>query len=128
MRYTEIPKLNISGKAIEGNSFSVNDYQMLPQEVGNEDSFSIIVIFPILQDNQMLIYGMIDNAVKKVCEQEGIDFMTNVKVYVNQWYIPYIYGKFTMSVKGEGWKKSSQAALMEELNKLGTVVTQTEAK
>ena len=126
-RYTQIPKLNIAGVNIQSNNFSVKDYVM-DKEIESEDFFNIVFIIPIQGYNQKLYYGMIDNAVQNICKERGLDFMTNVKVYVSSWYIPYIFGKVTFKVIGEGWKKKENAKLVEELNNFGTAYLLEEEK
>lgn len=117
-RYWQIPKLNIVGKSIEGSTFSISDYEMVESSLEGKDSFSIIIFIPIMGKNQDLLWGMIDNAVQKICEKNNYDFMTNVKIYHSGWYVPLIVGKQTITVVGEGWTKKGKAELKEELKQL----------
>ncbi len=120
-RMQHIPKLNIAGKSIQGSTFSVSDYTMVEPEVKSDDAFSILLFpfLPLAGNNQKLVYGMIDNAVKKVCEENNYDFMTNVKVYFNMWGIPYLYGRVKVTIVGEGWTKKASGELQDELLQLG---------
>lgn len=118
-RFTQIPKLNIVGQSVEGESFSVKDYELVNKNVESTDKFPIIIFIPIIGDNQKLIYGLIDNAIQDICSKNNFAFMTNVKIYLTSWYIPLIYGEVKIKVVGEGWSKSERATIQKELQGLG---------
>ena len=127
-RMSNIPKLNIAGNAPKGSTFSVEDYTMADGNLDATDSYWTIIILPLPGTNQKLVYGMIDNAVRKICDKNGYDFMTNVKIYQSQWYIPLLFGKTTVKVVGEGWTKTARGELKDELQQLGLVLDENGGK
>lgn len=127
-RYVYMPKLNIAGPEIEGDKFKVSDYQLVDKDVEGKDYFHIIIFFPIMKDNQELYQGIIANAVNNVCKEKNLSFMTNVRIYFTGWYIPYIYGRFTITVNGEGWSSGKKTAFINELNNHGMYAVSSDIK
>lgn len=117
-RFTQIPKLNIVGQSIDGESFSIKDYKMVDKNVTSTDMYPIILFIPIIGNNQELIYGLIDNAVQDICSKNNFAFITNVKIYAISWYIPLLYGQVEIKIVGEGWSKNERAAIQKELQGL----------
>ncbi|MBK9576132.1 MAG: hypothetical protein IPK50_23400 [Fibrobacterota bacterium] len=122
-RYTALPTMTLAGPALKKDSFRPADFQLTEKNVESTDDFSIIVFFPMIGDNQKLFVGMIDNAVQKICKEKNYAFMTNVRVYVKQWYIPMLYGKVEMSVRGEGWTATQKAEIIDGLKSAGYQVS-----
>lgn len=122
-RYVHIPKLNIIGPGFNGDSVKISNYSLVNKEIESKDYFHIIIFYPIIQDNQDLYSGMIANAVNKICMEKNLEFMTNVRVYYSGWYIPYVYGRFTITIKGEGWSKEKRNAILEDLNNQGVIAS-----
>jgi hypothetical protein len=118
-RYGSFPSMTIAGPGLEGDTFSPSDYQLTDKEVEEKDISHIIIFFPIAGPNQKHVLGYVSNAVNRICEEKGYSFLTNVRIYYQSWYIPYIYGQTKILVRGEGWTKQQGQALMEELNRQG---------
>jgi hypothetical protein len=115
--------MTLAGPAIEKENFRVNDYQLTDKEVESEDLFHIILLFPLIGDNQKHSLGMVDNAVKKICAEKKFAFMTNVRIYSSGWYIPYIYGQYKFVIRGEGWTEGQRSELMNGLKDAGFEVS-----
>jgi hypothetical protein len=80
------------------------------EKVVGIDSKPIIVIIPMGTPN-------IKEAVDRALEKYGAQVLTNVVVYYDYYYIPYIYGEMKYRVEGEAWKKvdSLSGTLKEDL-------------
>ena len=74
------------------------------------DSKPIIVIIPFGTPN-------IKEAVDKALEKAGAQVLTDVVVYYDYYYIPYIYGEMKYRVEGVAWKKveNLSAAMQKDL-------------
>ena len=118
-RYYALPSMTLAGPALEKSTFRPNDYQLSDKEVQASDVTHIIIVFPIIGVNQQVDLGMIDNAVRKICEEKKFAFMTNVRVYTKMWWIPYIYGRLVFTIKGEGWTEIQKAEIMDGLKDSG---------
>jgi hypothetical protein len=119
LRYTQIPKLNIAGPDYTDNTFKISNYKLTDINVESNDYYHIIIFFPIIGQNQDIDIGMIANAIDKVCRERNFSFMTNVRIYTSGWYIPLIYGRVTVHVKGEGWTAEHRKALLRGLQDEG---------
>jgi hypothetical protein len=123
-RYTAFPTMTLAGPAIDKDNFRVNDYQLADKNIEGQDFFSIIVFFPMIGENQKITLGMVDNAVKKICAEKKLAFMTNVRIYTTGWYIPLIYGQVKFIVRGEGWTAAQKTSLIEGLEDAGYAIAQ----
>jgi len=121
-RNTYFPTMTIAGPEIQQDSFKPSDYQMVDKNVISTDMYPIIIVFPILGNNQKLYPGMIDNAVQKICKEKNFAFLTNVRIYDESWYIPYIFGKIKFTVKCEGWSTTQKSEIIDELKADGFTV------
>lgn len=65
------------------------------------DAKPIIVIIPLGQPN-------VKEAVDKALEKNGADVLTDVVVYYDTFYIPYIYGETKYRVEGTAWKRANE--------------------
>jgi hypothetical protein len=110
-RLTSLPKLNIAGPGVSGSTLKISDYKIAENKAKGEDSYSIIIFIPLLGNNQKLTEGMINNAIDKICKEKNYKFMTNVKIYTSGYYIPFIYGKVTVIIEGEGWVDKQTSSL-----------------
>ena len=64
------------------------------------DSKPIIVIIPMGTPS-------IKDAVDRALENSGSQVLTDVVVYYDYFYIPYVYGEFKYRVEGTGWKRTT---------------------
>jgi hypothetical protein len=62
------------------------------------DSKPIIVIIPMGNPNMQ-------EAADRALEKYGAQILTDVVIYYDWFYIPYIYGEFKYRVEGDAWKR-----------------------
>jgi hypothetical protein len=61
------------------------------------------IIFPICPGGG----PKLDEAVSKAISFGKGDFMQNVRIYTNKWYIPFIFGNYTFTVQGDVYNTAS---------------------
>ena len=71
------------------------------------DSKPIIVVIPMGNPN-------IKEAVDKALEKNGAQVLTDVVIYYDYFYIPYIYGEMKYRVEGTGWKRATDLSQQME--------------
>lgn len=84
----------LSDKMVRLSDFELDKADRMKGVVG-EDTMHMVCIFPI--GGPPTLEGAIDDALEK----GGGDVMTDAIVKSWGWYIPYIYGQFGWSVKGD---------------------------
>lgn len=67
----------------------------------------IIVLFPT---GNMQFSNMLNEALENAEQTNNIDFLTNVTVDADSYYIPFIFGKVKLNVNGDGWKLDTKQA------------------
>ena len=77
--------------------------------VTGEDKHSIFIIFPTGKSR-------IDQAITNTLINYEIDYLTDVSIDNTVFYIPYIYGENSITVKGTGWKKYTNKELPIKYN------------
>ena len=77
--------------------------------VTGEDKQIIFIIFPTGKPR-------IDQAITNTLINYEIDYLTDVSIDNTVFYIPYIYGENSISVKGTGWKKITNKKLPIKYN------------
>jgi hypothetical protein len=73
-----------------------------PNRVIGKDTVHIYVLFPDRWHPD--VSGAIDDALKSNCAE----YLTDVEVTLNHWFIPYIYGKTWYEVAGFPWYADSE--------------------
>lgn len=68
------------------------------QRVSGVDTKQIIVIIPMGIPN-------LQEATDRALEKYGAQILTNVVVYYDYFYIPWVYGETKYRVEGDAWKK-----------------------
>jgi len=69
--------------------------------VVGEDKFIIIIFIPTGTTTK------VDRAITNTLINNKIEFLTDVSIDNTSFWIPYIYGESKITVKGVGWRKSS---------------------
>jgi len=77
--------------------------------VTGEDKHFIFIIFPTGKSR-------IDQAITNTLINYEIDYLTDVSIDNTVFYIPYIYGENSITVKGTGWKKYTNKELPIKYN------------
>lgn len=93
------------------------NYVRVERSVEGRSMRPIIIVIPLGYPN---LEEAIDDALGRV---DG-ELMTNVVINYNWFYIPYIYGQYVYTVKGDVWKKQSTdvGAMFDEAEKIYTAV------
>lgn len=81
--------------------FSKNYEKIKDQAVGSH-SISIFFVFP---SASLSITESINKSLEKALQDSDSDFLKNVEIYDEFYYIPFIYGQIKVVVVGEAWKE-----------------------
>lgn len=122
-RSAYLPKLNFAGPNLAGDQLSFKEYSLVEPNAVGKDNIDIILIIPLVKENQQLYIGRVYNAIENICIENGFDFLTNIKIYQSGWYIPFIFGRSTIKIEGEGWKKADRVTLINNLQLMGYQVS-----
>ena len=95
---TNIAKLSIVS-TIPDLDLKDSSYVDIGTVVG-EDKFIIIIFIPTGTPKA-------DRAITNTLINNKIEFLTDVSIDNTSFWIPYIYGESKITVKGVGWRKSS---------------------
>ena len=95
---TNIAKLSIVS-TIPDLDLKDSSYVDIGTVVG-EDKFYILIIIPTGTPK-------VDRAITNTLINNKIEFLTDVSIDNTSFWIPYIYGESKITVKGVGWRKSS---------------------
>jgi len=95
---TNIAKLSIVS-TIPDLDLKDSSYVDIGTVVG-EDKFIIIIFIPTGRSK-------VDRAITNTLINNKIEFLTDVSIDNTSFWIPYIYGESKITVKGVGWRKSS---------------------
>ena len=95
---TNIAKLSIVS-TIPDLDLKDSSYVDIGTVVG-EDKFIIIIFIPTGT-------AKVDRAITNTLINNKIEFLTDVSIDNTSFWIPYIYGESKITVKGVGWRKSS---------------------
>ena len=96
---TNIAKLSIVS-TIPDLDLKDSSYVDIGTVVG-EDKFIIIIFIPTGATTK------VDRAITNTLINNKIEFLTDVSIDNTSFWIPYIYGESKITVKGVGWRKSS---------------------
>lgn len=93
---------NLSLAATKNLEISGKKRVLVKSDVKGSDMKSMIVIFPTGQ-------SQIDKAVSNAVSSAGGDYMENVKITNNFWWIPYVYGRMGFEVYGDVYRLESDS-------------------
>lgn len=97
--FSAISTSNFEGKNIDSSHISMRDAK------GVSHCY-IVIIFPICAGGA----PKLDEAVSKAISFGKGDFMQNVRIYTNEWYIPFIFGDTTFTVQGDVYNTATKDA------------------
>ncbi len=87
--------------------FSKN-FEKVKDEAKGSNEIPIYFMFPVgtLSETEN-----INTCLERALTESEADFLKNVEIYAESFYIPFVYGKVTTTVKGEAWKEKAGAAV-----------------
>lgn len=88
---------NLSAAAAKNIDFSQKKKVLVKTNVEGADIKSIIFMFPTGQ-------SQIDKAISNAVSSVGGDYMENVRITTNFWWIPYIYGRAGFKATGDVYR------------------------
>lgn len=89
--YTALSSSNYDGKNIE-------EKNLVARNVSGISHCYVITVFPLC------INPKLDEAVSMALVAGGGDFMSNVRIYYEWYYIPFIFGDYKYRVAGDVYK------------------------